>query len=94
MSRPTAPTLNLNGTSGTTFMQEYSEATDALRTALDALKGMTVHGRDHQTSPDPGSYQKAAVEHRARIRDVTRVLDEVLTLALDVDQQMRQGRTP
>ena len=46
------PTVNLNGTSSKDLVQQRLVASVALDGAIDALKGMTPHGRDYPSGPD------------------------------------------
>ena len=46
------PTVNHNGASRGDLVQQRLAASVALDGAIDALKGMTPHGRDYPTGPD------------------------------------------
>jgi hypothetical protein len=87
----TAPTLNLNGTSGEALMQELRTAGEAVRTAIEAVGAMTVHGRDFQTA-EIGAYNQARFEQKARLEKLRSVLDEIRCLQENVYEQMQSRR--
>jgi hypothetical protein len=84
--KPTAPVVNINGTSAKNLLEEYRAAGHALRTAIEAVSAMTVHGRDFQTAPE-GLYQKARAEQVERLRKLQDVLKEVEAMHMAVYEQ-------
>ena len=84
---PTAPVLNLNGTSAKNLIDEYKAAYRALLIAAEVVHQVTVHGRDFQTAP-AGLYEKAREEQIARLDKLKDMADEFIALAQDVQRQM------
>ena len=84
---PTAPVINLNGTSAEVLLEEYKMAYTATQAAIEALRRMTVHGRDFQTAPE-GTYEKARAEQIARMEKLQQVGVEIVSLACEVQAQI------
>jgi len=57
----TLPKINLNGTSAQSLFDEYIDAQDAIRKAINILQACTCHGRDFQCNP-VGDYNQAQFE--------------------------------
>lgn len=91
MPKPTAPIINLNGTSAENLIEEYKTAYLAVRAAVDALRQVTVHGRDFQTAPE-GTYEKARAEQVARLEKLRQVEDELVSLACDIQTQVDEHK--
>lgn len=72
----TTPHPNINGTNARSLVDERLDAMEALQTAMDKLRAMTVHGRDWQTV-DPSVYRAARAEHVLRIDRVQTIRDEI-----------------
>jgi len=87
MPKPTAPVINLNGSSAQTLVEEYKAAYTAIRVAYEAVQQVTVHGRDFQTAPE-GTYEKARAEQTARLTKLQEVEDDMAELARLVQQQV------
>jgi hypothetical protein len=85
---PTAPVLNLNGTSGPALVEEYKNAYRAIREAYEAVNSVTVHGRDFQTAP-PGTYEKARAEKVEWLTQLKSIEQAMTDLATDVQKQMK-----
>jgi len=58
------PIINLNGDNKATLADEAVRALNAISAALEAINGMTVHGRNY-----PGDY----AGHRQAVEDITRI---------------------
>lgn len=86
-SKPTAPVLNLNGTSAKNLIEEYKAAYTAIQAAYEAVQQVTVHGRDFQTAPE-GTYEKARAEQLARLTKLQEVADDMAELARLVQEQV------
>ena len=86
-TKPTAPVINLNGSSAEHLVEEYKTAYQAVRAAYEALRHVTVHGRDFQTAPE-GTYEKARAEQVARLEKLRQVEDDLASLACDVQEQL------
>lgn len=89
----THPTLHLNGTSKKALVDEYEAAYDAVGRALEALRVVTVHGRDYYVQADyPTCLYRAQDEHQAmqnKLADVRRELEERLGYVLDYGKRDR-----
>jgi len=59
----TAPTVNLNGATAESLLEQYSDAADKVYSAIRATAGL-VHGRDY---PDAPTFARALREHRERM---------------------------
>jgi hypothetical protein len=75
-----------NGTSKDELMQQLSAAHHALIVAEKFLHQTAPHGRDYQTMPE-GTYTRAREDYEKRVMMLIRVRDEILDIALTVDQQ-------
>lgn len=91
LANPTAPVINLNGTSAQDLIDEYREAYSAIRKAYEVLQRVTVHGRDFQTAP-AGTYEKARAEHHARLAKLQEVENELIELSRLVLLQVEARR--
>jgi hypothetical protein len=89
------PRIHSNGTDGKVLLAEYLEAIDALTVALDAVKSVTVHGRDYYViTPPPMGNDPASVaygEHRQRVSDLERVKAELTAIAASIHDQLRKA---
>ena len=84
--KPTAPVLNLNGTSAETLLEEYQDAYSAILKALRVVQQVTVNGRDYQTAPH-GTYEKARAEHLARLEKLQSIVLDFSAIIQDVQDQ-------
>lgn len=85
-TKPTAPVLNINGTSAETLLEEYQDAYEAVREAITKVRFITVSGRDFQTAP-PGTYEKVRAEQIARLEKLQSVALDLTALIQDVQDQ-------
>jgi hypothetical protein len=83
----TIPILHLNGSSHKNLTEQYSNAYNAVQTALHELRHAAPHGRDYYVQSDPAAYTKAAGEHADRMTRLQTVSDELLALYQAVDAQ-------
>lgn len=80
------PTVHLNGTSRESLMDQYRAAYRAVQDALKALANASPHGRDYYVQED-GAYNRAAREHNERCEKLRIVSDELLEIALAIQDQ-------
>lgn len=86
----TFPTLHLNGTSAKDLLEGFERAYAALHDAQAALAQTAPNGRDFYVQ-QPGSYEKALIEHSRRMKQLRDVSDEVEALSQHVaDEDMRR----
>lgn len=83
-TKPTAPTLHLNGTSFDELSAQYGEATEAVQRALRALP--SPNGRDYYPA-GPAAYDAARREHDVRCARLRAVLDELVVVFGDINDQ-------
>lgn len=86
-----APTVHLNGTSGEALRREVTAVIDPLRQAVEAIKEMTIHGRDYyvQTNPD-WNLHRAEEQARERFRRLNEVLDELIVYRYKIKSQIKK----
>lgn len=82
------PTIHMNGTSPQALMAELEVAHGALAAAHDALRQVTVHGRDYYPQ-GPNAYAQARHEMDARLEAIARVQQDVLALHAAIQEQGR-----
>ena len=80
------PTIHLNGTSRDTLLSELESAHAAVSAAIDALRQVTVHGRDYYVQGD-GAYIKARREMDARLTALKDIANDVLTMHINIRSQ-------
>ena len=61
ITKPTLPTIHLNGTGADSLKQEYRAARRAIGAAVDALAAATCNARDFYPQ-EPGAWQRARAE--------------------------------
>lgn len=83
------PTVHMNGTAGKDLQAELQTAHEALQQAIDALRQVTVHGRDYYVQ-GPSAYAQARHEMDARVTALGDVLAELQTMYQAVYQQNEQ----
>lgn len=87
----TAPTLNMNGSTGNSLLWDIGNAIQAINAAYDAMSKCHPHGRDYQTAPDSAdAYTRAAEEHRSRLQTLTEVGQQYEELAEKIHAQMKE----
>lgn len=74
------PTIHLNGTSKEALLEQWEEAYNALRIAIEKLAAAAPNGRDYYPQ-GPDAFAKATEEHRERLRKLTTVHAELQELA-------------
>lgn len=70
------PRIHLNGTSKEALVREYAAAREAVVNAMDAIKAITVHGRDYYVQSG-NAYNEAAAQHRDRLLRLDSVREEL-----------------
>ena len=80
------PTVHLNGTGARNLLEELEAAYAAVGTAIDALRQVTVHGRDYYVQ-GPHAYGQARTEMDARLDALRVVQDELLAMHIAVQGQ-------
>ncbi len=71
----TYPTVHLNGTSRNSLVDQYQNAANAVRTAIDTVAQNGPHGRDYYVVD--GAFEAARKEHQARLDKLRSVLHEI-----------------
>ncbi len=82
------PTIHLNGTSGSTLMDEYLAAYEALVKARDAVLTITVHGRDYYVQKD-NPIQEAIREKYDMVEVLNDKMKEIADVLIAIDDQTR-----
>lgn len=80
------PIVNLNGTSREELKEQFLEANRKAGELLKALAYAMPHGRDYQTAKDPMAFSQAAKEHTARLEAVRQIQNEMMHLAMAVEE--------
>lgn len=73
------PTVHLNGTGKHNLLSELETAYAAVGTAIDALRQVTVHGRDYYVQ-GPHAYGQARTEMDVRLDALRAVQDDLLAM--------------
>jgi hypothetical protein len=75
------PTIHLNGTSRSELLREAQAAHAAVEAAINAVRDMTVHGRDYYVQPRAGlasPYTIAVHEHEQRLQRLFELQNELV----------------
>ncbi len=81
------PTVHLNGTPGERLRDQYMDAVEAVRKAVDAVCDAGPNARDYYVQgPDAGL--AAQREHEARIKALKTVRDELASIAEGIQDQL------
>lgn len=83
--QPAHPRLNLNGSAGTSLLEDNRKAAQHLYDALEALRYCSPHGRDYIGYPE--EFARARNEHWARINAIRTVMLELDLIAVAIDRQ-------
>jgi hypothetical protein len=76
------PIIHLGGTSASSLLEDYCDATQAVRAAIAAVQHCAApNARDYYVSRTPGAYQIAVEEHGERLEKLNSVLKELETIA-------------
>lgn len=81
-----APTVNLNGTSYESLLDDARGVLDALRELDRVLAEAAPHGRDYQTAPE-GTYQHARDAWAERRELIDRMREEFRSYAIQISDQ-------
>ena len=73
------PSVHLNGTSQKNLLAELETAYSAVNAANDALRQVTVHGRDYYVQGDH-AYPQARHEMDARLGALEQVMSDLLVM--------------
>lgn len=82
------PTIHLNGSHGPTLADEITQATQHLRTAINALATCAPHMRDYYPNPDKHSYDRARAQHEDRLRRLIEVQDDLTFLRIGIQKRV------
>lgn len=80
------PTVHSNGTGRATLLREAYTAQQALWAAMDAIRNMTVNGRDYYVQ-DAGAHAIAIEEHLARVNKLRSLEDEIGQYVNAIEEQ-------
>jgi hypothetical protein len=83
----TMPVVHLNGTSAWVLCEQRSEASNALRTAREALQRMAPNARDYYPA-GPEAFGAAVKQHQRRLRVLNELADEITAEAEYLFNQM------
>jgi ABC-type transporter Mla subunit MlaD len=76
----TFPTIHRNGTSANELLRQTFDASDALRTAIEALQQASPNGRDYYQQGG-AAFTSAVREHTARVERLRDVLSDLERMA-------------
>jgi len=79
------PVIHLNGTSARSLLRQYTEARNALRSALDAVSNAAPNARDYYLLGD-AAFPAANKEHVERLRKLETMLHEMEALSVYADE--------
>ena len=82
----TFPTIHLNGSAPAHLIEDYAEAHNAVRVAMEKVAGTGPNKRDYYTQ-DEGAWIKARQEHQARLERLRQVCEELQALAENIQEQ-------
>jgi len=80
------PTIHTNGTSGERLLEQQLKAIAALRAAMAAMEEAYPNGRDYYPQ-GPSAINEATIEHSARMRAVSAVLNQYEQIAEAIADQ-------
>jgi hypothetical protein len=83
----TVPTLHLNGSGWNNLYRDYTDALEALRTALQKLP--VPHGRDYYVQGDD-AYTEARRQYDAQCEKIMAVQDELTAILTKIHEQHRE----
>lgn len=84
------PTIHLNGTSGAVLREEYHAAWQACHAAEQAVRAITVHGRDYYVQPGNDAINAALSDHRAMLTKLHQVTGELAEVIIELDNQLAE----
>lgn len=85
----TAPTVHLNGSSGSALEEALDKAARDCQTALNSVMECYPHGRDYYPQGE-GAYDAARKEHQARMAAISKVMGELMEISRNVHRQGRR----
>ena len=86
-----APVINNNGTSATALLDEHRQALTAIQQAIEAVKAITVHGRDYQAAPI-GTYEAARNAHITRLEALESIAADTQAITIAIMRQRDADR--
>jgi len=86
MNKLMVPTVHLNGTSKEALLSEYVTAMNAVQDAIDALKKVTVHGRDYYPQGDR-AINDAMLQRARQFEHLEEVHTELEAIAVEISEQ-------
>jgi hypothetical protein len=85
-NRLIVPTVHLNGTSKETLMDQITDAAQALRLAMEAIREAAPNARDYYVQ-GPNAFQEVQRQHCARINRLADVYTEYMEIAEAIADQ-------
>jgi len=83
------PTIHNNGSDPTKLIEEFLDASEALREAIDLIEGgCGPHARDYFDQQPTVNFEAASAEHTERLQALIKVRGELLSLADNVQKQV------
>jgi hypothetical protein len=86
MSKLMIPTVHMNGTGKETLLREYVNAMNALDMAIDALRFITVHGRDYYPQGND-AINDAMAQRASHFEKLEEVRFEIEAIAVAISEQ-------
>jgi hypothetical protein len=80
------PTIHLNGTSAGSLAEQYADASAKVRDAIRSLEAIDVNGRDYYPQGND-AFGLAIIEHKARIKKLIDVRDELYGISEAIADQ-------
>ena len=74
------PSIHMNGTSRENLLEGYCDAITAIDYAMDAIRQAGPNGRDYYPQ-GPNAMAQAGDEHLIRLQKLTKIREELNTLA-------------
>ena len=79
------PTVHMNGTSAEGLKAPLVEAYSKISDAIDAVQAAAPNGRDYYPQ-GPEAYEAARAGHSKRLRDLDRILAELLAIWTHIEE--------
>ncbi len=81
-----SPTVHLNGTGKNSLAEDYDNAREAVRKAMEQIQQIEFNARDYYVQGD-GAWEQACAEMKERLLSLQRVSDELLAIMEGIDKQ-------
>jgi hypothetical protein len=83
------PTIHNNGSDPARLIEDFLDASEVLREALDLMEGSCGPcARDYFDKQPTANFEAASAEHTARLQAIIKVRGELLSLADNVQKQV------